>query len=35
MEKRFDYEEMIKKTMSNINTLTITENDKTEFDDLL
>lgn len=35
MEKRFDYEEIIKKTMSNINTLTITENDKTEFDDLL
>ena len=35
METRFDYEEMIKNTMHNIKTLTITEETYTEFEDLL
>jgi len=35
MEERFDYQEMIKNTMSNIKTLTITEEGSKEFDDLL
>ena len=35
MEERFDYQEMIKSTMSNIKTLTITEEGSKEFDDLL
>ncbi len=35
METRFDYNEMINKALSNIKTITITENDKNEFEDLL
>lgn len=35
METRFDYQELINKTLKNIQTITITENDKNEFEDLL
>lgn len=35
MEKRFDYEKLIEEAMHNIKTLTIKENDKSEFSDLL
>ena len=35
MEERFDYKELINKTLKNIKTITISENDKNEFDDLL
>ena len=35
MEARFDYKEMINKALANIKTLTINENDKNEFEDLL
>lgn len=35
MEKRFDYQEMINKTLKNIKTITITEKDENEFSDLL
>ncbi|MBR1386080.1 MAG: tRNA 4-thiouridine(8) synthase ThiI [Bacilli bacterium] len=35
MEERFDYQELIDKTLKNIKTITITEDDKKEFEDLL
>ena len=35
MEERFDYQELIKKCMKNIKTITISENDKNEFEELL
>ncbi|MBR4672009.1 MAG: tRNA 4-thiouridine(8) synthase ThiI [Bacilli bacterium] len=35
METRFDYQELINKALKNIKTITITEHDKNEFDDLL
>lgn len=35
MEKRFDYQELINKALANIKTITISENDKSEFEDLL
>ena len=35
MEERFNYKELIDKTLKNVKTITITENDKNEFDDLL
>ncbi len=35
MEERFDYQELINKTLKNIKTITITEEEKSEFDDLL
>lgn len=35
MEERFDYQELIKKCLKNIKTITISENDKNEFEDLL
>lgn len=35
MEERFDYQELINKALKNIKTITITEEEKSEFDDLL
>lgn len=35
METRFDYRDLINKALKNIKTITITEKDKNEFDDLL
>ena len=35
METRFDYQSLINKCLKNIKTITISENDKSEFDDLL
>ncbi len=35
MEERFNYKELIDKTLKNIKTITITEQDKNEFQDLL
>ena len=35
MEERFDYQELIKNCMKNIKTITISENDKNEFEELL
>ena len=35
MEERFDYKELINKCLKNIKTLTITENNNNEFEDLL
>ena len=35
MEKRFDYEDLINKTLKNIKTITIREYEKSEFNDLL
>ncbi len=35
METRFDYQELINKALKNIKTITITEHDKNEFNDLL
>ena len=35
METRFDYQTLINKCLKNIKTITITENDKKEFEDLL
>ena len=35
METRFDYKELINKTLKNIKTITISEKDKNEFEDLL
>lgn len=35
METRFDYQALINKCLKNIKTITITENDKNEFEDLL
>jgi thiamine biosynthesis protein ThiI len=35
METRFDYKDLINKALKNIKTITITEKDKNEFDDLL
>lgn len=35
METRFDYKELINNTLKNIKTITITEKDKNEFEDLL
>ena len=35
MENRFDYKELINKTLKNIKTISITEKDKKEFEDLL
>ena len=35
MEERFDYQELINKDLKNIKTITITEEEKSEFDDLL
>jgi thiamine biosynthesis protein ThiI len=35
MEERFDYESLIKECMSNIKTITIREDDESEFNDLL
>ena len=35
METRFDYQELINKTLKNIQTITITENDKNDYEDLL
>lgn len=35
MEKRFDYQDLINKALKNIKTITITEKDNSEFEDLL